>query len=114
MGDVTHVSRAPAQVPQLPRELMAKIFRHVWRWRDAAVHVQKHVRGCIARADGAPWDMPALVEHEYTWAELLEEQLRGALHVHAIMWMHAPVAVMEDRDRLILMESSDIHMEDVD
>ena len=50
------------QVPHLPRELTAKIFRQVWRARDAAVRIQKHVRGCIARADDAPWDMPALVE----------------------------------------------------
>ena len=45
----------------LPRELRAKIFRQIWRSRDAAVCVQKHVRGCIARAAGAPWDMPALL-----------------------------------------------------
>ena len=66
-------------MPQLPRELTSKIFRHVWRSRDAAVCVQKHVRGCIARADGAPWDMPGLVEPETTHS-------RGIMHVHAVLW----------------------------
>ena len=78
--------RALTQVPQLPRELIAKIFREVWRARDAAVRIQKHVRGSIARADGAPWDMPALVEPEFTLTDMQAWELQ---HMMLHMSMHA-------------------------
>ena len=44
-------------LPTLPRELEARIWRHVWRERDAAVSIQAAVRRAIARE----WGLPGLV-----------------------------------------------------
>ena len=47
-------------LPRLPRELEARIWRRVWRERDAAVRIQAAVRGAIA--DG--WGLPRLIPVE--------------------------------------------------
>ena len=57
-----------AALPDLPYDVLARIWRIVWRQRDAAVCIQRAVRGVMARAmvrhgvPGLPWDMPGLVE----------------------------------------------------
>jgi hypothetical protein len=66
--------------PTLPRELEARIWRHVWRERDAAVSIQAAVRRAIARE----WGLPGLVPEHVMVRDARHYMLRWVHHAHHV------------------------------
>ena len=76
-------------VPALPDDLMRMIWAKVWQL-DAVCIIQRAVRAAIVRANGDPWDLPALVN----------------------VWLYRPYGY--DSAEELALFFYDGHMEDVD
>lgn len=91
--------------PYLPQELRARIFRPVWRARDAAVRIQAHVRGAIVRE----WGLPALLpeaEIHHDWRHY------WAIYVARWEYHHVQLALSAGLSTMTL--TIDDEMEEVD
>lgn len=55
-----------SKVPELPDELLRLIWAKHWQREHGACQIQRAVRATIARAQGDPWDLPALIPAEDT------------------------------------------------